>query len=277
LERLAPVDTAGLFAPLATELVALLRGLRPADWTRPTLAGAWRVRDVAAHLLDTGLRRLAFGRDAHTGPGPAGATYGDVVASINELNATGVRYAARLSPRLLTDLLEVTEAWVARHVAALPPEAHARFAVDWAGEEGSTNWMDVGREYTERWHHQMQIRDAVAAPMLLQARWMQPLLELSVRALPRAYRDVAAPLGTAVVFEVAGEVDGVWSVTRSETGWVVMSGKADGVAASLRTDPDTAWRLLYNALPAEAARARARLAGDERLIQPLLAARAVMV
>ena len=27
------------------------------------MAGAWRVRDVVAHLLDTALRRLAFHRD----------------------------------------------------------------------------------------------------------------------------------------------------------------------------------------------------------------------
>ena len=97
LEPLTPVDTTGLFAPLSAELVALLRGLAESDWSKPTVAGAWSVKDVAGHLLDGQLRRLAYGRDAHTGRGPASGAYGDVVAFINELNATGVAYAARLS------------------------------------------------------------------------------------------------------------------------------------------------------------------------------------
>jgi len=277
LEPLTPVHTAPLFAPLSAELVGVLRGLGAGDWAKPTVAGAWRVKDVAGHLLDGNLRRLAFGRDAHSGRGPASPAYGDVVAFIDELNASGVAYAARLSPRLLTDLLEVTGEWVARHFASLPPDAEARFAVDWAGEARSTNWMDVGREYTEHWHHQAQIRDAVEAPGLLQPRWLGPLLELSVRSFPRAYRAVEAPIGTAVVFEVEAETAYAWSLTRAEAGWVVMRGRADRAAASVRTDADTAWRLLYNALAPEDAKTRIAIAGEPALASPLLAARSVMV
>ena len=277
LEPLTPVDTTGLFAPLSAELVALLRGLAESDWSKPTVAGAWSVKDVAGHLLDGQLRRLAYGRDAHTGRGPASGAYGDVVAFINELNATGVAYAARLSPRVLTDLLEVTGEWVARYFASLPPSGEARFAVDWAGEARSENWMDVGREYTEHWHHQMQIRDAVGAPLLLQPRWLDPLLDLSVRVFRRAYRDIAAPVGTAVCFEVPGYRPWAWSVVREASGWVVMRGRAERPAASVSADADAAWRLLYNALPPEAARTRLTTAGDAALLAPLFRARSVMV
>jgi uncharacterized protein (TIGR03083 family) len=279
LEPLTPVYTADLFAPLSTELVGLLRGLGESDWAKPTVAGAWRVRDVAGHLLDGQLRKLAFGRDAnaHFGRGPASGAYADVVSFINELNLTGVGYAARLSPRLLTDLLEVTGEWVARYVASLPPEGEARFAVDWAGEARSLNWMDTGREYTEHWHHQMQIRDAVGAPGLLRARWLDPLLDLSVRALPRAYRDVAAPVGTAVVFEVSSEGERAWSVVREAARWIVLRGRAEQPAASVRADADAAWRLLYNALSPAAAREHLTTTGDPALTDPLLAARSVMV
>ena len=137
--------------------------------------------------------------------------------------------------------------------------------------------MDVGREYTERWHHQMQIRDAVGAPGLLQRRWLDPLLDLSVRALPRAYRDVAAPVGTAVVFEVSGEAERAWSVVREAAGWIVLRGRAAQPAAGVRADADAAWRLLYNALSPAAARARLTTTGDPALTDPLLAARSVMV
>jgi len=277
LEPLTPVYTADLFAPLSAELVSLLRGLGESDWTRPTVAGAWRVKDVAGHLLDGDLRKLAFCRDGHRAWGPASPAFDDVVAYINRTNATGVGYAERLSPRLLTDLLELTGEWVSRFVTSLPPEADAAFPVAWAGEDRSTNWMDIGREYTERWHHQMQIRDAVGAPGLLQPRWLDPLLGLSVRALRRAYQDVQAPVGTAVTFEVTGEGESAWSVTRQASGWVVWRGKAKQPAASVRADADAAWRLLYNALSPGAARARLTTTGDTALLEPLFAARSVMV
>jgi hypothetical protein len=43
----------------------------------------------------------------------------------------------------------------------LDPFAEAIFSVGWAGEEKSLNWFHIAREYTEKWHHQQQIRLAV--------------------------------------------------------------------------------------------------------------------
>jgi hypothetical protein len=76
LEPLTPVYTAELFAPLSAELVALLRGLGESDWTKPTVAGAWRVKDVARAPARRTAAQLAFGRDAaHFGRGPASGAY----------------------------------------------------------------------------------------------------------------------------------------------------------------------------------------------------------
>ena len=72
-EPLEPVDTRRLFRPVSGGLVALLRDLPPAHWQRPTVAGAWLVRDVVAHLLDSTLRRLAFHRDGMNPPPPSRA------------------------------------------------------------------------------------------------------------------------------------------------------------------------------------------------------------
>jgi hypothetical protein len=153
---LAPPETVHLFPQLHAQLLTLLRALQPADWERPTVAGAWRVRDVAAHLLDGELRTLAAHRDGHllSSDGPV-SSYADVVALIQRLNATGVEFGQRLSPALLTDLLEVTGRWMSAFVATLDPDAPALFAVAWAGETESNNRFDTAREYTERWHHQM--------------------------------------------------------------------------------------------------------------------------
>ena len=46
LERPGPIDVRALFRPVSGGLVTLLRGLPPDRWEGPTVAGAWRVRDV---------------------------------------------------------------------------------------------------------------------------------------------------------------------------------------------------------------------------------------
>jgi len=281
LAPLAPLYTAELFPPLHRELMGLLRGLPASDWERPTVAGSWVVRDVAAHLLDGDLRKLSAYRDGHLPRPPVPIhDHRGLVAFLNELNAEWVAAARRLSPRVLVELLEVTGHQLAELVASLPPHGPSLFPVAWAGEGASENWMDTGREYTERWHHQMQIRDAVGAPGLLDPVWLTPLLELSVRALTRAYSATLAPVGTALVLDVRGEGGegvGCWTLARAIDGWRLWRGAADEPTTTVSTDGDAAWRLLYNALPEETARARLRVEGEEWLAEPLFTARSVMV
>jgi hypothetical protein len=278
----APLDTAPLFPPLHAALLDFLRGLEPAEWELPTVAGAWRVRDIAAHLLDGDLRKLSAHRDGHLlADGPPPRSYEDVVALIGRLNASGVQYVARLGTPLLTDLLEVTGRWVSEFVQSLDPEAPALFSVAWAGEQASTNRFDTAREYTERWHHQMQMRSAVGArgrvETLLGPAFALPLLETSVRALPHAYRDVPASEGDTVVLRVS-DLDGAsWTLRREPERWRLFAGHVTSPTALLETSCDVAWRLFYNALPAERAAAAVTMRGRESLVAPLLRARSVMV
>ena len=143
------MNVAPLFASLNRELVALLRSLGPDAWSRPTMAGRWRVRDVAAHLLDGDLRKLAAHRDGHlhVPDGHAPRSYAEVVALINSLNAGGVSYAQRLSARLLIELLEVTGKRVAEFVEVLDPAAKALFPVAWAGESVRISVDDAWRVF----------------------------------------------------------------------------------------------------------------------------------
>ena len=282
LAPLPPLDTAPLFPDLHAELVALLRGLEPEDWERPTVAGAWRVRDVAAHLLDGALRKLAAHRDGHalSADGPV-ATYDDVVALIQRLNAGGVAFGTRLSPRLLTDLLEVTGRWMSTFVASLDPDAPALFAVAWAGEAESDNRFDTAREYTERWHHQMQIRAALGdrgrPAVLLAPKYLGPLLETAVRVLPHAYRAVPAPEGTSVVLRLASGTPLAWTLAREGGRWRLYRGETARPAARVTAEPDVLWRLFFNALPASEAPQALAVDGSQELVAPLLHARSVRV
>jgi len=279
VEELGSVETAHLFAGLHRNLIELLRGLEAADWSRPTLAGEWTVRDVVAHLLDGQVRRLSFQRDRLPIGGTDGpaAGYAGLVAFLNELNATWISAARRMSPRVLIEFLELTGPQVAGLFASLDPTAPGFLSVAWADENESANWFDVGREYTEQWHHQAQIRDAVGAPALVGREWLHPVLELSLRAFRRGFKDVRAAPGSSLVVHVTGEAGDTWSVVAEEGGWVVYRGEPTTATARARMDADAAWRLFFNALPDPEARRRIAGEGDSALVERLFTVRGVMV
>ena len=74
---------------------------------------------------------------------------------INRQNEIWVEAARRLSPRVLTGLLS----WSSEETQAYF-ESLDMFAigdpVHWAGPDPAPVWLDIAREYSERWIHQMQ-------------------------------------------------------------------------------------------------------------------------
>jgi len=272
-------DTRALFRPLCTEIVSLLRLLSPEDWEKPTVAGTWRVRDVTAHLLDTALRRLSFHRDRLTPLAPARPTRGerDLVAFINDLNAEWVDAARRLSPRVLTDLYSRASQDLCDFIEQLPDDAPALFPVSWAGDRESAGWLDIGREFAEIWHHGAQIRDAIGAGPFPEPRWLRAVLDISMHALPHAYRDVRAPDGVSLAIQIAGPSGGAWTLRRIGARWDISQGAEAHPTATATMSDDAAWRLFFNALPAGAAADFVRLEGDHELAAPLLRTRSVIV
>ena len=277
LRPLEPIWLVDRFAPLHAELIRLLRGLGPADWPRPTACALWSVRDIAAHLLDDDLRRLSFHRDGQAPPGDVVIDgHASLVALINRMNAEWVGVARRMSPRVLVDLLEVTGPWVEDLFRAIDPDAPAHWPVAWAGEAESAHWFDVGRDYTERWLHQQQIRDAVGAPPLTARAWLHPVLELFVRGLPFGYRDTAAPDGATVHVAIEGPAGGDWTLRREGDRWQLLSGAEPRPTAGATLSDDSAWRLFSKGLRPETAAQRVRLTGDQALASVVLRSLAVM-
>jgi hypothetical protein len=137
--------------------------------------------------------------------------------------------------------------------------------------------MDVGREYTEKWHHQAQIRDAVGALPLDSRRWLGPVIELSMYALPHAFRRCEAEPGGGLSVRIDGDAGGRWHILRARDRWELREGDAADPTARVRLDADTAWRLFFNALSKDEAAARVEASGDESLCETFLAVRSVMV
>jgi uncharacterized protein (TIGR03083 family) len=211
------IATIHLFPPLEQKLLELLRSLSPEEWEARTVAGKWTVKDVAAHLLDGSMRTLSMSRDKYFGedPGPI-HSHQELVQFLDRLNADWVQAMKRVSPSLLVSLLEITAMPFQQHLASLDPMGKALFAVGWAGEEESLNWFHIAREYTERWHHQQQIREAVNKPGIMTAGLYHPFLQTFMMALPYTYRHTQAPQGSLVTITITGEGGGSWHIIKKQ-------------------------------------------------------------
>jgi uncharacterized protein (TIGR03083 family) len=245
------VETVDLFTDLRTALTELLRSLDPEEWVAPTVCGDWAVGDVAAHLLSVELSKVARGRDgAAPGGPPAGGSLADWLAEHNERWVVASREF--LSPRLLADLLDVTGPWYEEWVASLDLELLGE-PVSWAGRRAAPVWMDVAREYTERWVHQQHIREALDLPGMDDERYLGAVIATFVHALPVALSREPAPEGTAVGVHVDGGGGGDWHVIRWHSEWDLWPGSHAGAAAQVTTTAENAWRLFTRHPKAEPA------------------------
>lgn len=262
-----PTATVDLFPGLSDELLTLLRQLAPDAWQRSTACPGWSVKDLVAHLLGGNIGRLSFGRDhlLRKESARAPTNNAELIDWINEQNAAWVQAAERISPPVLIDLLALTDRQVAEFFATLDMQAPAPISVGWAGETRSANWFDVGREYTEKWFHQQQIREAVGAPGLIERHWFLPVIEICLRALPYTYQAVAADAGATIVVRITGAAGGVWSLVRSDGDWTLYEGEAEAAAAAVQFSDDTAWRLFSKGLDQAELLRRMQIEGDAAL------------
>lgn len=279
MTSLTPTDTRLLFRPVSSALVSLLRESAPEGFDRPTVAGSWTVRDVVAHLVDLTFRRLSFHRDRMPPPPPSIPINSerDFVRFINLVNADWVNVSKRFSPRVLTDMLELASRDLADWFESLPADAPGLFGVSWAGEMQSEGWFDIGREFTELWHHQEQIRMALGARPLDDPRFLKAVIEIAIRGLPHAYRDVSAADGEALVVDISGPSGGVYALTRNGEQWSLSAGEAVEATTRVRLSDQAAWMLLFNALKPEEMATAIRTEGQPQLAAPLLGARSIVI
>jgi len=269
MKRPSSIQVVHLFPETLDALLDLLTDLSPDEWQQPTICAGWTVKDIAAHLFGGDISILSRKRDAHLFSGSPIIAWNDLVTLINDLNDAWVKAMRRLSPRLLCDFLRFTGPRVSEYFASLDAEALGD-PVDWAGPEPAPVWLDLAREYTERWHHQQQIRDAVGRPGLKEPRYLAPVLDAFVRALPRAYADVQADEGALVTFTINGAAGGRWHLRREDGAWQLYLDADQPSLAVVTLDEEAAWRLFTKGIKPDAARAHALIEGDERLALPAL-------
>jgi len=265
-----PILCAPIIRQVDQHLIELLTSLDAAEWNLPTIAPHWSVRDVAAHLLDTALRKLSIGRDKCFVEHVDIRSHQDVVALVNRLNREGVAVYRRLSPVVLIQLMQLTCDQAADFYESLDPFAAAAIGVSWAGETSSLVWFDNARELTERWHHQAQIRLATNRPGIMTPVLYHPVLDTFLRGLPYAYRNVATALHTALLVEISGDCGGQWCLLKLHDGWSFTRELPSAIASQIVIPQSIAWRLFTKGIDRESARAEVKITGDIALAEHVL-------
>lgn len=265
-----PIETLHLFPILDALLIELLRSLTEEEWNAKTVAKKWTVKDIASHLLDGNLRGLSISRDQYFGEKPENInSYRDLVDFLNQLNMTWTNATKRLSPNVIINLLETTGKEYYEHLQTLNPFENAIFSVAWAGEETSLNWFHIAREYTEKFLHQQQIRDAVGKPALLTKELFCPFIHIFMQALPNQYQNTTAKEGTIISLIVTTEIGGQWSIIKQEENWEFIDNPAQSDAI-IRINPNDAWLLFSKGMSPNAAKEKVEITGDTVLAETAL-------
>lgn len=272
-----PIDVRHLFKSLDEKLMALLESLSRDDWNKQTVAVKWKVKDVVTHLLDGNLRALSIQRDGYYGEKPVGLhDFQELVNWLNRLNADWVKATRRLSPAVLIHLHKVTGPLVSQYFASLDPWQEALFAVEWAGESASLNWMHLAREYSEKWHHQQQIRDAIGKDGIMNREFFYPAMATFFFALPHTFKRVEAPEGTVVHAHITGDAGGDWYLQKKSESWQFAKSTADEISASVTIPQEVSWKLFSKSLrPAEVI-SKITITGDQKLGKKVLEMVSVM-
>jgi hypothetical protein len=163
------------------------------------------------------------------------------------------------------------------YYASLDPFAPAIYSVAWAGEDESLNWFHIARDYTEKWHHQQQIREAVGkTEPLMSPELYYPCISTFMRGLPHTYRDVEAEEGTSIKIIVSGKAGGSWFLSKKSGKWILKDIPDSEQDASVTLKPGVAWKLFTKGITRDIGLQESTIKGKEFLAAPLFSMVAVM-
>jgi uncharacterized protein (TIGR03083 family) len=273
MAQLSPVLVNALFPEERTALLTVLEELTPNEWELSTICDGWPVYDIALHLLGDDIGLLSRRRDGYDRTALFTqhdlAQWDHLVAYINQQNALWVQALRRTSPQLVCQLLQVTGEELARYLDQVDLMLMGE-SVAWAGSGPAPVWLDIAREYTERWVHQQQIRDAVGRPGLQETRYLAPILATFVYALPQTLKETVVPEGTAIQLVITGDAGNIWTTVFQNGNWNLATGATTAPTTQVIISADRAWRLFTNGLTRAQASEASYIVGDLPLGEKVL-------
>jgi uncharacterized protein (TIGR03083 family) len=272
MQPVKPIMITDLFPLERMRLLELFSEFEAEDWEKPTICSGWTVKDISLHLLGDDIGYLSRTRDSFSNPYFQNKDLNEwksLVQNINVANELWVKATTRISPKLLIDLLELTGKQFYDYMQTLDQMAMGG-VVSWAGPDPAPMWLDTAREYTERWIHQQQIRDAVNKPGLKERRFFHPILDTFVRALPYTYKDILVADKTVLKFTVIGEAGDTWYLVGEANTWALYKDVALQPVTVVTMDQETCWRLFTKGMSKNQARAKTTIEGNQKLGEKLL-------
>ncbi len=266
----APVlDVRSLLSREREDLLGFVGFLTDDEWFFPTQVPGWTVKDLALHILDDDLGWLSRGRD-HDRSGRLDVDGSGFVDALNRKNQHWVAAAQQLSRRVVLGLLEWAGQQMDAYYATQSLTSSGR--VTWASDHPVPNWFDLAQDLSERWVHQMQMREAVDRVAAYRDDYLPVIMQTFVWAFPHQYRAAAEP-GTRVLLDLgAGEV---WTLTSDGTRWDLGPRAVGEVhVVEVHADRDNGWRWLTGGDLAQGALHRS---GPPDLVDQLMKVRAILV
>jgi uncharacterized protein (TIGR03083 family) len=249
------------------QLLGLLADMTSNEWLTSTAVPGWTVKDIALHLLDDDLTWLSTQRDGDLSGLVDMSDRQMFPRRLAEKNQRWVDGARPLSRPVVTDLLRWTGEQLETLHAAQDLTGEGR--VSWAHDDPVPYWFNLAQEFTERWVHQQQMREAVGRVDDHEAA-LPEVLRTFVWAFPH---QLAPDLDVQCV-EIAIDSVGVWTLTPDAGGWSFSTGSAADADAQLRLTANAAWRMLTGAaFPADELTA----AGSDAARDALTSVRAIIV
>jgi len=244
-----------IYPALLDELLDTLQSLSESKWESKTLLPSWRIKDIAAHIASGAIRKLSAIRNNEPSEVSEPMDYESLVTRINENNEKWVGLLRNLHFSLIIDLLTRYYGELIEEFKIMDPYATAVHGVAWAGELKSENWFDIAREYTELWHHQMQIKNAIGDAALLGDEYYKPFIDTCFRALPYHFRKMGEQIDFDLLIEIAGMNGGKYLLLCENSIFRIKENEepenTQDINTSIHVTKDVLWKLLTNAAELE--------------------------
>ena len=273
-------DVLTVYPSLLQALIDTLQALPEEQWDHKTLLPNWRIRDIAAHIASGALRKLSALSTYKPLQERTLVDYNVLLATISENNEKWVELLRNLHPALLISLINKYYGMLLEEFRNMTPNAKAVHAVAWAGENESENWFDISREYTELWHHQMQIEDSLGEIALLDDRYFTPFVETCFQALPYHYGNLEVD-DFDFAIEIVGMSPGKYRFMKNSGKYRLAkadeSEDASSADSSMRITKDVLWKLLTGAPTTGRKIDRPLITGDSGIVSHFEKMRCIMI
>ncbi len=125
--------------------------------------------------------------------------------------------------------------------------------------------MHIAREYTEKWLHQQQIRDAVNKPALMTPEFFYPSINIFMFALPYTYRNIKAEEGNIIQITISSSIGGNWFIKMKNGQWQRVNENDKDPVSKIIIEPDTAWKLFSKSLRSHQVKDKIIIEGNQQL------------